>query len=611
MSSLHEQAWWKRITTRVPFRLLLLAVIAPGAVAYGFLLNSAAEANSLLQRFGYFSIALTFGWWVLAMVRIARQEPGLARVVSLETVKRHRAVSALIVAFTAVAWLTVPYSCKVLYDEFVLQSTAFNLHFFRELGTMVRAHEVEGVFRSLHIYLDKRPFFYPFLLSLVHDLTGYRVLNAFVLNTVLMPVVLGLVYLIARQLGGRRAALVGVACFGASPLLAQNANGAGMEMLNLAMFLTTLALAVYYLRKPDEPRLSALVLSCLLLAQSRYESALYVGCVAVVIIEGWRRSGRVILPLAALCAPLLLIPYALHSTYLSGTPMLWELRADEATRFGRQYLPDNLGHAFSYFFEISPQLLNTWWLSMTGVAALGWVLVLLWRRRAEWRVVPPVVFASLVMGLGVVLNLGLLMFYYWGQLDDPIVSRLALPFYLMLAFAVAAVAGTCREEWRPRLCVWLITGALLSYLATGLWAAAYNEKINQLAYEIEWEEQWVAQRPPLSRLIITNKSCLNWMVGHISAISTDVGRNRADKVKFHMEAGTFREVLVIQYYRPTGPEGGFTVDPHDALPPTFELEPLVERQVGAKLSRISRVVAIHPADKPPKVELEGSSHSEP
>jgi hypothetical protein len=100
------------------------------------------------------------------------------------------------------------------------------------------------------------------------------------------------------------------------------------------------------------------------------------------------------------------------------------------------------------------------------------------------------------------------------------------------------------------------------------------------------------------------------MLGRTSAISTDVGRNRSDKVKFHMDAGTFKEVLVIQYYRPTGPEGRFAIDPHDMLPPSFELEPLVERQVGAKLSRISRVVAIHLADKP-KAESEGSSHSEP
>jgi hypothetical protein len=57
---------------------------------------------------------------------------------------------------------------------------------------------------------------------------------------------------------------------------------------------------------------------------------------------------------------------------------------------------------------------------------------------------------------------------------------------------------------------------------------------------------------------------------------------------------------VTQYYRPTDPEGGFILEPQDALPPAYALEPLVERQFGGKLLRISRVVVISPAK--PKTE---------
>lgn len=588
------QSWWRQFEARFPLRLVLFAVIAPGAVWYGFLHHSADGARVLLQRFGYFTMLATFVWWLISLWKIARSEPTFKQAVSRPALRRHRQAWVLIAGLTVVAWLTVPYSYKVLYDELVLQSTALNLHFFRELGTLVRGYEIEGVFQSLDTYLDKRPFFYPFLVSLAHDLTGYRMLNGFVLNTVLMPLILGLVYVIGLHLSGARAALVAVACFGASPLLAQNANGTGMEMLNLVMLLATLGLAIFYLEKPEASRLSALVLTCVLLAQTRYESSLYVVCVGLVILEGWRRTKQVILPPAGLCGPLLLIPCALHNAYLSGTPLLWELREDVGARFGSQYVAENLGHAMNYFFGISSEVLNVWWLAVVGVIAMSCVIIVLWRNRHRWRAVPPTILVLLIMSLGVIANLGLLMFYFWGHLDDPIVARLALPFYLMLAFSVAWVVGRCRDEWQPRVCAWLVAGALLSYVALGMKATAYNTRINQLATEIAWEEEWVARRPPMPRLMITNKTGLNWMVSRTPAITTNMVRTKEEKLKFHMESGTFREVLVSQYYRPTGSEGGFVLDPRDELTPAFVLEPLTERQIGGRLLRISRVVEIRP-----------------
>lgn len=583
---------FKSLKTGSLLRLALFALIAPFAVAYGFLLHSASDAKELLQHFGYFAMTATFLWWLASLVLLARREPAVRRAFSIEAARRHLPALGLIAVFMAVAWCTVPYSFKVLYDEAVLQSTAFNLHFFREFGTVIRGYEINGVFTSLTVYLDKRPFFYPYLVSLVHDLTGYRVLNAYVLNTVLLPVVLALVYVVTRALGGTRGALVALALFGASPLLAENANGSGMEMLNIAMFLATLGLAIHYLNKPDETRLSALVLTCVLLAQTRYESALYVGCVGVLILEGWRRAGRVVLPLAGLCAPLLLVPSALHNVYLSGTPLLWELNSEVNSRFSGQHLLKNIGHAAAYFYGLSPSLKNAVWLSVAGALAIAWALWGALRHRRAWKSVPPGIIASWVMGLGVAANLGLLMFYFWGQLDDPIVSRLALPMYVMLAVAVAWAVGRCRLDWQPRVGAWLIAGALLGYLAVGLRAIAYNNGLNQLATEMSWEEHWVARRPSVPRLMITNKTGLNWFAQSTAAIAVELARGKAEQVRFHMNAGTFREVLVSQYYRPVGAEGGFVLDPRDALPDSFVLEPLIERQMGGRLLRISRVVEI-------------------
>ena len=598
MKLLRDRAFSLGSIQRLPWRLAVFGGFGVVALWYGFLAHTAAAAGVLIMNFGYYVMMGTFFWWGYSLYRLVA---GVRFSLSGAWVSQNRMACALIGGFTLVGWLTMPYTYKVLYDEIVLQTTAWNLHYFREFGTMWHGYEVEGVFRSLGVYVDKRPFFYPFIVSLAHDLTGYRLANAFWVNTLLMPAGLFLLYGILRKLAGLWPSWAALASFGSFSLLAQNANGSGMEMLNLAMFLLTLGLAICYLEQPDAPRLSALVLSCILLAQTRYESALYVAPVGVVILEGWRRAQRVILSPAAIMAPLLLIPCALHNSYLAGMPALWELREDVPYRFEAKYLRGNLQHAAEYFFDFSSRLMSSWWLFVVGFLALGWILLVLLRRKWAWKTSSPVELSTVLFGVAVIGNLGLLMFYFWGQLDDPIVARLILPFAAMLTIAIAWCLARIPPAWQKTAGGWLMAGALFTYLGFGLRSITYNLTLNQLGEEVAWEVRWVAKLPPASRLVISNKTVLGWLDLRVPSITIADARNRADRVLFHLNAGTFKEVLVTQYFRPVGAEGGFILDPRDELPASYVLEPLIERQVGGHLLRISRVVAINPPAKPAPV----------
>src|SRR6185436_2307184 len=125
--------------------------------------------------------------------------------------------------------------------------------------TPLRGNDVQGVFVILEGIVDKRPLFFPFLLSLVHDVGGYRPANAFILNGILSFVFLGLVFVTGRMLAGRVAGWLGVALFAGLPLLAQNSTGGGFELLNLVMLLATLLLGVRFVERGDEPSLTAFV----------------------------------------------------------------------------------------------------------------------------------------------------------------------------------------------------------------------------------------------------------------------------------------------------------------------------------------------------------------
>src|SRR5262245_31465696 len=168
------------------------------------------------------------------------------------------------------------------------------MHLTKEVGTPIRAYDFAGTWLVIDTFLDKRPYFFTFLVSLVHDLTGYRLNNVFAVNVSLAFAVLACTFWLVRSLTGKSApAVLAVALLATLPLFGQNATGASMELLNLAMIAILMVAATLYLREPNADRLSLLVLGAVLLAQTRYESVLFVFPVSIVILLGWFRRREV------------------------------------------------------------------------------------------------------------------------------------------------------------------------------------------------------------------------------------------------------------------------------------------------------------------------------
>ena len=571
---------------RAPFRLALFGLAAVAAVYFGFIGLGVEAAGLLVERFGYYVILLTFVLWVASLWQLwVRRIPG-----QVPDRREWLGAGLVIALFTLMAVNAEPFRSKVLYDEFVLQSTAFNMHYFRDTATMVRGYRLLGTFLSFDNYLDKRPNFYPFLVSLVHDFTGYRTANAYWLNAALFPTVLGLAYYLGRRIAGRWGAFLTVLLLGSLPLLGQNATGSGMELLNFGMILAVAGLGGAYLRQPDHTRLSAFVLGTVLLAQSRYESALYVLPAAVIILIGWGQQGGVVISWTAVLAPLLFVPFALQNKVLNNTRWMWELKDNQETRFSADYLKKNLESAADFLFSTSQQYANSLALSVLGTLALGWLLWHLLRTRRAPGAIASDRLALFIIGLGVLANTGLIMFYYWSSFTDPMAARFSLPLHLLFVFALVTAGATLRSRW-PALPTILGALALLAVvLATSRFAQPLYSYTG--ANEIEWEKRFVSARPPGERLIITNKSTLPWLLLKTPSILMGRAGLVADRLQHQLQEANFREILVMQSFRPTTAEGDYQMVSDDRLPKGFEVEFLAERRFGTKITRISRLLSV-------------------
>lgn len=578
-----------RLWHRSDVRLALFGCSAVFAVYLGFLGISVMGAETFVKRGGYYVLLATFALFLHALWRMWQERSRSTE----EPLTRRQALAVMVtvILLSALAINAEPFRSKILNDEFVLQSTAFNMHYFRDVAMMVRGYDVQGVFLSTDNYLDKRPYFYPFLVSLLHDFTGYRLLNAYLVNALLMPVALWLTFVFGRQLTSWRGGLLAVVLLGSLPLLGQNATGSGMELLNFVMILMTMVLAVEYLRGPREESLAALVLATVLLAQARYESALYVAPVAALAFAGWMRVRRVILPGQALLVPLLLVPCALQNKVLSNTPMLWELTDKAATRFSTDYFTNNALGAYQFLFSRSVELANSLLLSSVGLVALAWALWRLLRTLPVWRMATPPILTLAFFSLAILINTLLVFCYYWSSFVDRMASRFSLPLHLVLALCAILLAARL-DRWGPATKSLMAIGLLfLLGVTTSRYASHYYSHIG--IDEVEWERQFVNSLPSGQRIIISNKSTLPWLLEKKPSILIGRARMVADRLSYQLHDSTFREILVLQVARPSTPEGDFEIVPEDRLPAEFQLELIVEKRFGSRQARISRLVAVN------------------
>jgi|LauGreDrversion4_2_1035121.scaffolds.fasta_scaffold09731_3 hypothetical protein len=577
-------------------RVLWLLLSAIASLAAGFVLVSPGTAEKAIVAGGYFYILAVVLLWVVLASRVFGK--GLAHWKE----RRFRP------GYVAFAWLACAIfsatsddlAPKVLFDEHVVQGTAWHLHANKEVGTPVRAYEVAGSWTAIDVYLDKRPYLLPFLISIAHDLTGYRPLNAFALNVLLAAVCLGLAGWIARHLSGSRgAAVLVMVLLATTPLFGQNATGSGLEMLNLTLIAALAVATILYLELPDDSdRLSLLAVTTVLLAQSRYESVLFSVAAAGVIATGWWRARRMVLPWALLATPLLLIPWAWHSRIVDSRPQLWELREGESARFSWRYVSGNLEGAWEFFRSVSPGQPGSLALVLLGMAgAFALVARILRRSPAP---LPARAVAVAWVGLGVAAHFVVVQFYYWARFDEPVTARFALPSLLILAL-LSGVLVRLAPFPRPVVLRAAFAGWMIWLVASGGPAFAqrlYTER-NLVRHEVEWEvAQARARRGPV--LVITSKATLPFILERIPAVNLSVARLRGPELAWHLERGTFREVLVTQVIRPTSAEGFAAVDPADALPEGFRLETIDRKRFGARWVRLSRLVAVEPAAPEPR-----------
>ena len=571
-------------------RLVLLLLTAALAVIFGFVTFTPEQSLQAVIYGGYWAmllLALLFGWSLLKLGRDSRADLAGWK-------DKPRWPAGLIVACGLLLLAHEAYGFKILMDEVMLLGTSMSMHFDKTALVPMRGHDIQGSFQLLAGQLDKRPLFQPFLASVLHDVSGYRPENVFVLNTGLTFVLLALAYVTGCRINGRSAGAVAVLLLTSLPLLAQNATGGGFELLNLVMILATLLLGMRYLARRDGNSLEAFGLSGILLANTRYESVIFLLPVGLTVLWVWWQDRRPTPTWLVIFMPLLLLPCALHNKVFSVRASSWEMasRPGFDKPFSFSYVPDNIAHDLNFFFNTNGEHSNSLVLSVLGFLALPFFALWTLRTLRKLREAPPARAALAIFTLGLAAHALLLLCYFWGRFDDPVIRRLSLPLNLTLVIAVITVAG--EMSWRGR--IWTVLAVVIGagFFAHSLPAMARHGYSSEyyVGREMDWRREFIATHPERDYLFIDNNSII-WITHLVSATPIRQAIDQKGNIIFNFRNRIFSAIYVFQRLSIESDSGRLSVPAEDDPGPDYQLETVWERRfTPLTVSRISRVVSI-------------------
>lgn len=572
-------------------RFWLLAVLAMATLALGRFVLPAEQAVGWVRVSGYwFTLALVLAAGV-AVARLLREQGG-----GLAAWRGGWLWGAI--ALSLAAWHAhETQGFKILSDEAVLLGTSQNLHLQREVGYALRTTDVRGPFEVLQSTVDKRPVLFPFLVSLVHDWTGYRPTNSFWFNTVLGGVFLVLAAGLARRIAGGEAAPSALLWLAGIPLLAQQVNGGGFELLNLTLLVAWAWLAVHFAERQDRTSQDAFVLVAVLLGATRYESLLYLAPTAALLVWVWARRGAVIFSPLTWLAPVFLLPtFWLNQAFEHNTGF-WELKSLGAAKpFGLEFVPDNLGHALAHFLSLDGYQPNSPVFGLLGLLSLPFLL--LWAMR---KLRAPSALGGEDAGLltalaGLAAGTAVMMLYFWGQFDHPVIHRLSLPTQLLMWIGLLLVG---REAARRAPWFWRGLGAVAVAVLV-VWSLpvmarnAYGREYTP-AQAYAWREAFLS-RLNTRNILVIDRDAIFWTTRKIAVTPIQQARLRADGIAYHLRNRSFEEVYVFQTLNVNLDTGEVKVAPDDELGPEFVLEPVARHRVAiGLLVQMSRLVELKPA----------------
>jgi hypothetical protein len=555
----------------VPAALLTLLVVS---------INDLTTTQRLFVNTTYYFLMAAVLCWAGTYLHAAR---ALRRETAVAWVKENWPGLVIALAVTVVAKLAVEPALRVLSDEANLVGTSKNFFASKTATFTVSGKNYYGSYWDIDVAIDRRPTLFPFLVSLVHAVCGYSYRNVFLFNLLLLPAFLLVSYRVAKSLGGETFGVVASLLVAAHPVTLLSARSGGFDFLATFFGLLVIKSLLDYIRDRSPAKLAILWMNLCLFAEIRYESALFIPPVVVLLLLFKMVTWDTLRPYAFV--------YALTPAYL--LPRIWQsiLRGNVPEQepgtvtFSVENFLDN---AHEYFKPILSPLesypSHSAILIALGVAGCAtWLRWLIGRLRAKDWDAPELRFA--IFALAWMLVQAIIVFtYVWGRAQFPSAARLVMPIDTFFSFAAAWVLTKSLERWRPFIAL-LLAGAIL---VSQVPVASQHRSMNRLTQTRESATTWsFFERLNEKRILIVTDRPSHFTIMDYGAMNFETARNDAHLFTAFARH-LFHDVYVIQQIKlsTNEPLPGYEIWQDRKLDPVLEFQN--DADVLVRISRLAR-----------------------
>ena len=558
-------------------KLIAFIGVALASIAAG-LLPSRTQAGSLFESASYYFIFTLFFLWLW---RIS----SLYGTALKSRISRHYPILLLAVALTSLIYISSPPRFKVLADETNLIGVSMMMHEKRSATLPIEGIHTDYRNSNFLTVTDKRPILFSFLVSIVHALCGYAATNGFILNFAVSCAILFLIYLTTARILPSSYGWLAVLLAAGTPIFMINITSSGFEALNLLFLLFYFLFLIDAVQSDgNSGRIELVLLTTLLLAQCRYESAVFIIITAICLLPLMLRSKFFSQMSYLSCA----IPAFL-------VPVLWQrklfLNHNEFNKIGHEtfeYASEifSLGNLWSNFDDnvfvllgLNPHYGYTPILAVAAI--LGSYLLIksyILKTPVEW---PPLV--ALILLASTVLLLLIISSFFWGNFGLKMDNRLSLIFLPFLVWP--AVYAFYRIQIRLSNHLSTVIMLAAGFHLMFFWSYGSQQRlVNNLSLQYEYSRvlEYIAPRYPQngSTLIIAEQPNL-YIIHEYSGMRF----KRMDKIKEILSSpnGVDHIIALQKIDRRTG-----RIAKGSMLKGPFKIRPLTEFSLSPKLNmRIS------------------------
>lgn len=581
-----------------PVQCLTCVLCALGALLLGIFLPLGNAYDALRYGSAIFMGLLLAAWF--GILALSYRENNIGKDPS-QTKANYLWV--LLLAIATVVFLRIDPAFAVMDDEGIVLNTGLALYEEGELFAASKGYWVDDDFILVDGRLDKRPFLYAYIMSLVHHLAGYGVENAFLLNFFFGLCVCWVGWSLFCRFFSPLVSFLAILPLLSCSVFLQCVRGAGFETFN---FLMLALLGWSMLRYYDFPNLKnqgLLILTAVLLSYSRYESVGVIPVVGVLIVFIIRPDSRSI---RVLCiAPWLLVPYLwLFRCTLARTDSFQEASTGELSAFSFSYMGQNILDAAKFLFSPDWTVPNDLFVTIIGLSGgviflstlakrLRKVEGMFCLREDSMDQADRLMVASAWLLIFPVL-LGIIFGYFWSSFLDVLAQRFSLLTIWPLLFGVGCLlqwAVNSKSKFTPVIFapVWLILSV------PNLASIDASRSRSSLAEYQTWKMNWLASASlnPETTIFIDPHQDV-WTSMRYSAITPSNLNLRMPQLELGKRIGRFEAVYLIELVELDKKE---LPNSHRWNSHYFTLDSQIVASChasdGQSLARIRRVLEIH------------------